>query len=121
MATPGAASGEGCSESPGRLECVLVDPIRHATLKLAIPPEAGGREAGSVLRLDAPGRVRRFLAAVAGRIHASPYETYSRYLEPGAPFKSCDQTLDRILEGDGGNCAEKAMALYFIAHAYGIR
>ena len=83
--------------------------------------EACGREAGSVLRLDAPDRVRRFLAAVAGRIHASPYETYSRYLEPGAPFKSCDQTLDRILEGDGGNCAEKAMALYFIAHAYGIR
>ena len=58
---------------------------------------------------------------VAGRIHASPYETYSRYLEPGTPFRSCDQVLDRILEGDGGNCAEKAMALYFIARAHGIR
>jgi hypothetical protein len=86
----------------------------------SVVEEACGREAGSVLRLDAPDRVRRFLAAVAGRIHAAPYETYSRYLEPGAPFGSCDQTLDRILEGDGGNCAEKAMALYFIAHAYGI-
>jgi hypothetical protein len=83
--------------------------------------EACPGEAGSVLRLDAPDRIRRFLAAVAARIHASPYETYSRYLEPGAPFRSCDQTLDRILEGDGGNCAEKAMALYFIAHAYGIQ
>jgi hypothetical protein len=82
--------------------------------------EACGREAGSVLRLDAPDRIRRFLAAVAERIYTSPYETYSRYLEPGAPFKSVDQTLDRMLEGDGGNCAEKAMALYFIAHAYGI-
>ena len=82
--------------------------------------EACARDAGSVLRLDTPDRVRRFLAAVARRIHAAPYETYSRYLEPGAPFKSCDQTLDQILEGDGGNCAEKAMALYFIAHAYGI-
>jgi hypothetical protein len=82
--------------------------------------EAWARETGPVLRLDAPDRVRRFLAAVAGRIHSSPYETYSRYLEPGAPFKSCDQTLDRILEGDGGNCAEKALALYLIAHAYGI-
>src|SRR5262249_12686952 len=81
---------------------------------------ARARDAGSVLRLDAPDRVRRFLAAVAGRIYAAPYETYSRYLEPGAPFRSCDQTLDRILEGDGGNCAEKAMALYFLAHAYGI-
>jgi hypothetical protein len=82
--------------------------------------DACAREAGSVLRLDAPDRVRRFLAAVAGGIYSAPYETYSRYLEPGAPFKSCDQTLDRILEGDGGNCAEKTMALYFIAHAYGI-
>jgi hypothetical protein len=243
MATPGAGSVEGCSEAPCRIECVLVDPTRNASLKIVIPLEAGrvrtlgdvlsyyrsadletpaaaqhsdpgpllerrrfadslfllgddgslgelipdlrfriggraceldhrldgeradgpipieidrsrtgytrnwpaylsrrwklradaysgfvasvveeacGREAGSVLRLDAPDRVRRFLAAVAGRIYAAPYETYSRYLEPGAPFKSCDQTLDRILEGDGGNCAEKAMALYFIAHAYGI-
>ena len=82
---------------------------------------ACGREAGSVLRLDAPDRVRRFLAAVARRIYASPYETYSRYLEPVTPFRSCDQALDRILEGDGGNCAEKAMALYFIARAHGIR
>jgi hypothetical protein len=82
--------------------------------------EACAREAGSVLRLDAPDRVHCFLAAVARGIYAAPYETYSRYLEPGAPFKSCDQTLDRILEGDGGNCAEKAMALYLIAHAYGI-
>lgn len=82
--------------------------------------EAYGREAGSVLRLDDPDQVRRFLAAVAGRIHAAPYETYSRYLEPCVPFRSCDQTLDRILEGDGGTCAEKAMVLYLIAHAYGI-
>ncbi len=73
-----------------------------------------------MLRLDAPDRARRFLAAVARRIHAAPYETYSRYLEPAAPFRSCDQTLDAILAGDGGNCAEKAMALYFIAHSYGI-
>src|SRR4051812_29439743 len=86
----------------------------------SVVERACGREAGSVLRLDAPDRVRRFLAAVGGRIHAAPYETYSRYLEPYASFKSCDQALDRILEGDGGNCAEKAMALYFIAHAYGI-
>ena len=244
MGMAGAASGEACSESPGRFECTLVDRIRDATLDIAVPSEAGrgvtlgdvlsgyrsadheatagsgrgdpgpdlarsrfadglflltaegalgglipglrfriggracdldhrldgdraagpvrieidrsqagyprdwpaylsrrwklravaysrfveslveescAREAGSVLRLDAPGRVRRFLAAVAGRIHAAPYETYSRYLEPGVPFRSCDQALDRIIEGDGGNCAEKAMALYFIAHAYGIR
>jgi hypothetical protein len=86
----------------------------------SVVERAWAREAASVLRLDAPERVRCFIAAVAGRIHAAPYETYSRYLEPGAPFKTCDQTLDRILEGDGGNCAEKAMALYFIAHAYGI-
>jgi hypothetical protein len=79
-----------------------------------------GRDAGAVLRLDTPDRVHRFLAAVARRIYAAPYETYSRYLEPCAPFGSCDQTLDRILEGDGGTCAEKAMALYFIARAYGI-
>ena len=81
---------------------------------------ACGREAGTILRLDSPDRVRRFLAAVARWIYDAPYETYSRYLEPFTPFKSCDQTLDRILAGDGGNCAEKAMALYFIAHAYGI-
>jgi hypothetical protein len=243
MATSGVALEEGCSESPGRFACALVDPVRNVTLKIAVPPRVGGvltlgdalslyrladletpaaakqgdpgpdleqrrfadslflltdegalgelipglqfrigaracdldhrldgeraagpvrieidrsqtgysrnwpaylsrrwklradaysrfvdsiveetcaQEAGAILRLDAPDRVRRFLAAVAGRIYASPYETYSRYLEPGAPFKSCDQTLDRILEGDGGNCAEKTMALYFIAHAYGI-
>jgi hypothetical protein len=86
----------------------------------SVVDEAYGREAGAVLRLDSPDRVRRFLAAVGGRIHAAPYETYSRYLEPCAPFRGCDQALDRILEGDGGNCAEKAMALYFIAHSYGI-
>jgi hypothetical protein len=83
--------------------------------------EACGRDAGAVLRLDTPDRIRRFLAALARRIYSAPYETYSRYLEPGVPFKSCDQTLDRMLEGDGGNCAEKAMALYFISHSYGIR
>ncbi len=243
MATSGVASGEGCSELPGRLEVVLSDPVRASSLKFAIPEEARrdrtlgdvlsfyrsadletlastghvdpahllalrrfadglflltdggslgdlipdlrfkvegracdleqpvddattagrvrievdrsrtgytrnwpaylsrrwklradaysafvegiideahGKEADAVLRLDTPASVRSFLAAVARRIYASPYETYSRYLEPYAPFKSCDQTLDRILEGDGGACAEKAMALYFIAHAYGI-
>lgn len=81
---------------------------------------AYGGEAGAVLQLDTPDRVRRFITAVARRIHAAPYETYSRYLDPCVPFRSCDQALDRILEGDGGNCAEKAMALYLIAHAYGI-
>lgn len=79
-----------------------------------------GDDAADVLRVDSPDRIRRFLHAVSKRIHASPYETYSRYLGGGTPFKSCDQTLDRILDGDGGICAEKAMALYFIAHAYGI-
>src|SRR4051794_1332385 len=41
MATPGVASGEGCSEPPGRFECTLVDPIRNATLMIAVPPQAG--------------------------------------------------------------------------------
>src|SRR5205823_2536573 len=36
-----AASGAGCSEPPGRCECVLVDPIRNATLKIAMSKEAG--------------------------------------------------------------------------------
>jgi hypothetical protein len=241
----GPASGEGCSEPQGRFECVLLDPIRNASLKIAVPRESGrvltlgtvlaayrsadprtlagtepgdpgpdierrrfadglflltddgalgdlirgltfridgrtcdldhrldaqndrgpgplrieidrsrtgytrnwpaylsrrwklranaysrfvesvveaacGAETASVLRVDTPERVRRFLAALAARIYAAPYETYSRYLEPASPFRSCDQTLDRVLEGDGGNCAEKAMALYFLAHAYGI-
>ena len=79
-----------------------------------------GREAGDVLRLDTPERVRRFLQLVAKQIFDAPYETYSRYLRPFAPFKSCDQTLDQIMDGDGGNCAEKSMVLYFIAQAYGI-
>ncbi len=48
--------------------------------------DACGQEAKSVLRLDAPDRVRRFLAAVARRIYAAPYETYSRYLEPRRTF-----------------------------------
>ncbi len=82
--------------------------------------EAYGDEAEDVLRLDTPYRVEQFLGAVGARIHAAPYETYSRYLEPYSPFKSCDQTLDRLMEGNGGVCAEKAMALYFIASAYKI-
>lgn len=86
----------------------------------SVVEETFGPEAASILALETPAQIQRFLRAVAGRIYAAPYETYSRYLDPGTPFKSCDQTLDRIIEGDGGNCAEKAMALYFIAHAYGI-
>lgn len=86
----------------------------------SVVADACGRAAEAVLRLDTPERVRRFLEAVGGRIHAAPYETYSRYLEPCSPFKSCDQALVRIIEGDGGICAEKAMALYLIAAAYGI-
>ncbi len=82
---------------------------------------AYGQDAALVLQLDDADKVRRFLRAVGKRIYTAPYETYSRYLEPYAPFRSCDQTLDRLLEGDGGNCAEKAMVLYFIAHAYGLR
>ena len=49
----------------------------------SVVEEAYGPEAGSILRLDVPDRVRRFLAAVARRIYAAPYETYSRYLGPG--------------------------------------
>lgn len=94
--------------------------VAYSRFVESLVEEACGRETGTVLRLDAPDRVRRFLDAVARRIHAAPYETYSRYLEPGTPFRNCDQVLDRILEGDGGNCAEKAMALSFIAQAYGI-
>ncbi|MHC5540084.1 hypothetical protein ACYOEI_17840, partial [Singulisphaera rosea] len=86
----------------------------------SLTEQAYGSEAGDVLQLDTPDRARRFIAAVARRIHAAPYETYSRYLDPCVPFRSCDQALDRIIEGDGGHCAEKAMALYLIAHAYGI-
>ena len=41
MASAGAASGEGCSEPPGRFDFALVDPVRDATLKIAVPPEAG--------------------------------------------------------------------------------
>ena len=45
-----AASGEGCSEPPGRFEYALVDPIRNATLKIAVPAEAGrGLTLGDVL------------------------------------------------------------------------
>jgi hypothetical protein len=41
VATPGQALLEGCSEPAGRFECALVDPIRNATLKIAVPVEAG--------------------------------------------------------------------------------
>ncbi len=91
---------------------------RYSGFVESVVVQACGSEAEAVLRRDTPDRARRFLGAITRRLHAAPYETYSRYLAPGTPFKSCDETLDRILEGDGGNCAEKAMALYFIAHAY---
>jgi hypothetical protein len=136
-------SGEGCSERAGRAGPIPIEVDRsragytrdwpgdlsrrwelragvYSAFVESVVGECYGREAGAVLLLDTADRVRRFLAAVGQRIHAAPYETYSRYLPPYAPFKSCDQTLDRILEGDGGTCAEKAMALYLIAHAYGI-
>src|SRR5690348_16139271 len=41
MASSGAASGEGCSEPPGRFECTLVDPIRDATVTIAVPRQVG--------------------------------------------------------------------------------
>ena len=41
MATAGAASGGGCSEPTGRFECVFVDPVRDATLEIAVPREPG--------------------------------------------------------------------------------
>ncbi len=87
----------------------------------SIIDEAYGCNAVEVLARNSPSNALRFLSAVARRIFDAPYETYSRYLSPFAPFKSCDQTLDRIISGDGGNCAEKAMALYFVVHAYGFQ
>ncbi len=59
MATAGAASGAGCSEPPGRFECVLVDPVRNATVKIAVPREAG--------RVPTLGDVLSFLSLVRSR------------------------------------------------------
>lgn len=82
--------------------------------------EAYGRLAESVLTLDTPGKRWKFVEAIAARVHSAPFETYSRYQQPHVPFRSCDRALDSIIAGDGGVCAEKAMAFYFIVNAYGV-
>lgn len=79
-----------------------------------------GASALDILKLDTVEKKRLFLSAVARVIYHAPYETYSRYLDPYIPFKSCDEILEAIIAGDGGICSEKAMALYFIASHYQI-
>ena len=61
-----------------------------------------------------------FLKAVSEEIYNAPYEIYSRFIGKVLKFENGPDTLESIMEGRGGNCAEKAGALDFIAHNYGI-
>ena len=79
-------------------------------------PERGD----DVLQLATYRDALDFLKAIGERLHAAPYELYSRFIGRKLRFRTGPEALDTIISGRGGNCSEKASALLFIAHNWGI-
>jgi hypothetical protein len=70
--------------------------------------------------LDGAVAERRFLEAVARRIWRADFENYSRFFPPAIPLKTGDETVEHIVQGRGGVCTEKVLALKLITDGFGL-
>ena len=69
---------------------------------------------------DNPIQQISFVKAIAHRIWDSDFENYSRFIDKKLMYKTGDETVDNIINGNGGICSEKVQALKFITDSYGI-
>ncbi len=72
------------------------------------------------IALDGAAAERRLLTAVARRIWQADFENYSRFLPPAIPLKTGDETVEHIVQGRGGVCTEKVLALKLITDGFGL-
>jgi hypothetical protein len=80
----------------------------------------GQKEAQAILQLATTSHKLDFIEALARRIWESPFENYSRFTGHQLVYKSGDETIRNIIEGDGAICSEKVQALKFITDHYGL-
>ena len=88
-------------------------------VRSALERDHGPSEADSLLGLDSADARRVVLRALATRIWESDFESYSRFTGQKLIFKSGDETVRNIMEGGGGVCSEKVLALKFLTDNLG--
>ena len=87
----------------------------------AVAARCGEREADGILRLESTAQRLQFLESLARRIWNGRFENYSRFTGRKLVYKSGDETVDNILQGDGAICSEKVQALKFLTDHYGFQ
>ena len=76
-------------------------------------------EADFLMGLDSIDNRLTVLRSLAKRIWEADFESYSRFTGQKLIFKSGDETVRNILEGGGGICSEKVLALKFLTDNLG--
>lgn len=76
-------------------------------------------ECKRVLTLDGHDSRTKFLRAIAKAIWDAPFENYSRFTGDQLRYKTGDEALASIINGQGAICSEKVQALKFLANRYG--
>ena len=88
-------------------------------LRSALERDHSPSEADSMLGLDSAEARQVVLRALATRIWEADFESYSRFTGQKLIFKSGDETVRNIMEGGGGVCSEKVLALKFLTDNLG--
>ena len=88
-------------------------------IKSALERDYSPSEAYALLGLDSADSRLTVLRALAKRIWEADFESYSRFTGQKLIFKSGDETVRNIIEGGGGICSEKVLALKFLTDNMG--
>ena len=88
-------------------------------IKSALERDHSPSEADSLLALDSAESRLAVLRTLAKRIWEADFESYSRFTGEKLIFKSGDETIRNIMDGGGGICSEKVLALKFLTDNLG--
>ncbi|MEE8465601.1 MAG: hypothetical protein V3S68_03930, partial [Dehalococcoidia bacterium] len=88
-------------------------------IKSALERDHSPSEAEALIALDTEEARLAVLKALAKRIWEADFESYSRFTGEKLIFKSGDETVRNIIEGGGGICSEKVLALKFLTDNLG--
>ena len=96
-------------------------PERYASfVRDALVADHGVAIADDLLELRTARQRLMFLESLARRVWNSQFENYSRFSGQKLVYKSGDETIDNVLDGDGGICSEKVQALKFLTDHFGL-
>ena len=86
----------------------------------ALDGQFGSSESDAILQMNSTDDKLNLIKALGRTIWNSPFENYSRFIGKQLVYKSGDETIDNIIQGDGAVCSEKVQALKFLTDSFGL-